>query len=66
MSPDPRRLLLVSCRHCLRPVSLAGEIDEMEREELRRHVRGCATTGAVEVGFEPDDVLRHFRIDGAA
>ncbi len=60
---DMKRLLLVSCRHCLRPVSMAGEIDELEREELRRHVRGCATT-PIELGLEPDEVLRHFRIDG--
>jgi hypothetical protein len=43
---------------------VAGEIDELEREELRRHVRGCATTDPMEVGLEADEVLRHFRIDG--
>ena len=64
MSPDPKHLVLVSCRHCLRPVTLAGEIDELEREELRRHVRGCATTDPVDGGLESDQLLRHFRIDG--
>jgi hypothetical protein len=62
MAPVPKRLLLVSCRHCLRPVTVAGEIDELEREELRRHLRGCVTTDPGDVRLEADDVLRHFRV----
>ena len=59
-------LLLVSCRHCLRPISVTGEIDDLERDALRRHVRSCATPDAVTVWLETDEVLQHFRIASAA
>jgi hypothetical protein len=64
MSPDLNRLVLVSCRHCLRPVSLIGEIDDLERAALRHHIRGCVTPDPVELGPESDEVLRHFQIAG--
>jgi hypothetical protein len=64
MSLDPNRLLLVSCRHCLRPISLTGEIDDLERAALRDHVRGCVTADRMELDIESDELLRHFRIAG--
>jgi hypothetical protein len=62
MSPDLDRLVLVSCRHCLRPISLTSEIDHRERAALRVHVRDCATTDPVELGPEADELLRHCRL----
>jgi hypothetical protein len=66
MSNDPKRLLLISCRHCLRPIALTSEIDDLELDALRRHVRGCVTTDSVELRLELDEVLRHVRIAGDA
>jgi hypothetical protein len=66
MALDMDGIVLVSCRHCRRPVSLTGEIDDRERAALRDHLRGCATTQPVELGSEVDDLLRHFRIAGAS
>ncbi len=65
MSRDSRALLLVSCKHCLRPISLTGEIDNLERAALRRHVRGCVTIDPVESVLESDGALQHFRIPAA-
>jgi hypothetical protein len=64
MSRDLQRLVLVSCRHCLRPISLTGEIDDLERRALRDHLRTCTTPNPVELGRETDEVLRHFRLAG--
>ena len=64
MSSDLQRLVLVSCRHCERPVSLIGEMDERERAALRDHLRGCVAPYPVELGPESDEVLRHFRMVG--
>ena len=61
---ERRRLVLVSCRHCLRPVTLAGAIDDRERAALRAHLRGCAVRLPVDQGPNADEVLRHFRIVG--
>jgi hypothetical protein len=59
-------LLLVSCRHCRRPISVTSEIDDLERDALRRHVRGCAPPDPVKLGIETDELMQHFRIAGAA
>jgi hypothetical protein len=58
------RIVLVTCRHCLRPIALTGEIDDRERAALRNHVRSCMTAQPVELGPETDELLRHFRIVG--
>lgn len=62
MSGDLKPLFLVSCRHCLRPITVTSEIDAFERDELWRHVRGCVTIDPVELGVETEEVLQHFRI----
>ena len=62
MTFDPQRLLLVSCRHCLRPISLTSEIDAVELASLRRHLRGCEVREPVEQRPDGDDVLQHFRM----
>jgi hypothetical protein len=64
MSGDPNSLLLVSCRHCRRPIALVGEIDELERHELQQHLRGCITTEPVASAPGTDELLQHFRIAG--
>jgi hypothetical protein len=59
---DPQRYVLVSCRYCLRPITLVREIDDVERTALQHHVRGCAPRALGEPGATGDDVLRHFRL----
>lgn len=61
-SSHPRPLLMVSCRHCLRPITLASEVNDQERAALQRHLRGCAVRAPIDEGPDADAVLRHFRI----
>jgi hypothetical protein len=62
MAVNLETMLLVSCRHCLRPIRLATEIDDLELTALRAHLRGCAD----EAPFDPEpaaaDVLAHYRV----
>ena len=62
MAFDPHRLMLVSCRHCLRPITLTSEIDAVEHASLLRHLRGCAVREPEEERPEGDEVVRHFRM----
>jgi hypothetical protein len=45
MAVNPR-LLLVSCRHCLRPVTLAAGMGDLEVATLEKHLRDCVPTKA--------------------
>ena len=62
MSRDGDQLLLVACRHCLRPISLIAQVDGRERAALRDHVRGCITTQTDELDRGTDELLQHFSI----
>lgn len=61
MAVNPQ-LVLVSCRHCLRPVALARGAADVELPQLLEHLHECIPGEPVE---EPrDGILRHFRIGG--
>lgn len=62
MSRDRDHMLLVACRHRLRPISLIAQIDDRERAALRDPLRGCVTTETVELDRGTDELLQHFRI----
>ena len=57
-------LLLVSCRHCLRPITLAGGIADLPLAQLDAHVRECAPGEPPGWAGDPDWLERHFRIVG--
>ncbi len=46
MAMNPRQLVLVSCRHCLRPIMLGGEIADLELAPLQDHLSDCVAPQA--------------------
>ena len=61
---NPRLLLLVSCRHCLRPITLAAGMADLELGRLEEHLRDCVIGEAGRGTGASEDVLGHFRIVG--
>jgi hypothetical protein len=64
MAVNPRLLLLVSCRHCLRPVTLAAGMADLELATLEKHLHDCVPGEAGHPTGKRDDVLGHFRMAG--
>ena len=62
---DSSELLMVSCRHCLRPVMLVRRFGDPEVAELERHARYCGPRPPfAREDPHPSEVLRHFRVVG--
>ena len=64
MAMNPRRLVLVCCRHCLQPIMLVGAAADVELASLRDHLRDCVPGQPLAHQPDADGVLRHFRLVG--
>jgi hypothetical protein len=62
MAFEPNGLMVASCRHCLRPITLTAEIDALEHASLLTHLRNCAAREPEEERPDGDELVRHFRM----
>ena len=64
MATNPRLVLLVSCRHCLRPVALAAGKTDLELAKLHEHLRECVRGEPSRRTRDSDNILDQFRMVG--